>query len=71
MLRAESGKACIEELGYPAPNTATFPLLDEKLRNNKIVFPEKEDIAKANIHTDLGDAGLIYQKYWDLLKSGK
>lgn len=71
MLRAESGKACIEELGYPAPNTATLPLLDEKLRNNKIVFPNKDDIAKANIHTDLGDAGLIYQKYWDLLKSGK
>lgn len=71
MLRAESGKACIEELGYPAPNTAATLLLDEKLRNNKIIFPNKEDIAKGSIHTDIGDAGLIYLKYWDLLKAGK
>ncbi len=71
MLRAESGKACIEELGYPAPNTAATLLLDEKLRNNKIVFPNKEDIAKGSIHTDVGEAGLIYLKYWDLLKAGK
>ncbi|MES2675366.1 MAG: extracellular solute-binding protein [Pseudomonadota bacterium] len=71
MLRAESGKACIEELGYPAPNTAAALLLDEKLRNNKIIFPNKEDVAKGSIHTDIGDANLIYLKYWDLLKAGK
>jgi len=71
VLRPESGKACIEELGYPAPNTATMPLLDEKLRNNKIVFPSKDDIAKGSIHQDIGDAVLIYQKYWDLLKAGQ
>ena len=34
MLRAESAKACIEELGYAAPNKAALPLLDEALRNN-------------------------------------
>jgi spermidine/putrescine transport system substrate-binding protein len=71
MLRAESGKACVEELGYPAPNTAANVLLDEKLRNNKIIFPDQEDIAKGSIHTDVGDAGLIYLKYWDLLKAGQ
>lgn len=71
VLRAESGKACMEELGYPAPNTAATLLLDEKLRNNKIVFPNKEDVAKGSIHTDIGDAGLIYLKYWDLLKAGQ
>lgn len=71
MLRAESGKASIEELGYAAPNTATLPLLDESLRNNKIIFPDKEDIARGSIHQDIGDGVLIYQKYWDLLKAGQ
>lgn len=71
MLRAESAKAAIEELGYAAPNTAAMPLLDEQLRNNKIVFPDAEDIAKGSYHQDLGDALLIYERYWELLKAGR
>jgi len=71
MLRAESAKAAIEELGYAAPNTAAMPLLDEALRNNKIVFPDEEDIAKGSFHQDLGDAILIYEKYWELFKAGQ
>lgn len=71
MLRAESGKLATEELGYPAPNLATRELLDESLRNNKMVFPDSDDIARGSYHQDLGDAVLIYEKYWERLKSGK
>jgi spermidine/putrescine transport system substrate-binding protein len=71
MLRAESAKACTEELGYAAPNTAMLPLLDEELRNNPVVFPSEEDIARGGFHQDLGDAVLIYEKYWELLKAGR
>jgi spermidine/putrescine transport system substrate-binding protein len=72
MLRAESAKAAIEALGYTAPNLAGQALLDEKLRNNKMVFPSAEDFAKGSIHADVGDAALaIYAKYWDLLKAGQ
>lgn len=71
MLRAESAKTAIEELGYAAPNTAVMPLLDEALRTNKTVFPDKSAIAKGSYHQDLGDAILIYEKYWQLLKAGQ
>jgi spermidine/putrescine transport system substrate-binding protein len=72
MLRAESAKAAIEDLGYTAPNLAGQALLDEKLRNNKTVFPSKADFDKGAIHADVGDEALaIYSKYWDLLKAGK
>lgn len=71
MLRAESAKAAIEELGYAAPNTAGIALLDEELRNNKTVFPDAEDIAKGSFHQDLGDTILVYEKYWELLKAGQ
>jgi spermidine/putrescine transport system substrate-binding protein len=71
MLRAESAKAAIEELGYAAPNTAGIALLDEALRNNKTVFPSAENIAKGSFHQDLGDTVLIYEKYWELLKAGQ
>ncbi|RYY77012.1 MAG: extracellular solute-binding protein [Gammaproteobacteria bacterium] len=72
MLRAESAKAAIEDLGYTAPNLAGQALLDEKLRSNKMVFPSKEDFEKGSIHADVGDEVLaIYSKYWDLLKAGQ
>jgi spermidine/putrescine transport system substrate-binding protein len=72
MMRAESAKAAILALGYTAPNLAGQALLDEKFRNNKMVFPSKEDFANGSIHSDVGDEALaIYAKYWDLLKAGK
>lgn len=71
MLRAESAKACIEELGYAAPNTAAMPLLDEELRNNPVVFPAEDVIARGGFHQDVGDAILIYERYWELLKAGR
>lgn len=71
MLRAESGKAAIEELGYAAPNIPAIALLDEKLRNNKIVFPDKADIDRGSFHQDLGDTVLVYEKYWQMLKAGQ
>ncbi|MET0355192.1 MAG: extracellular solute-binding protein [Cellvibrio sp.] len=72
MLRAESAKAAIEDLGYTAPNLAGQALLDEKLRSNKTVFPSKEDFEKGSIHADVGDEVLaIYAKYWDMLKAGQ
>jgi spermidine/putrescine transport system substrate-binding protein len=71
MLRAESAKACIEELGYAAPNTAVMPLLDEELRTNPVVFPPEDVIARGSFHQDLGDGILIYERYWELLKAGR
>lgn len=71
MLRAESAKAAIEELGYAAPNTAAKDLLDDELKNNKIIFPDAEDIARGTIHQDLGESVLLYEKYWEMLKAGR
>jgi len=71
MLRAESAKAAIEELGYAAPNKAAMSLLDDELRNNKTVFADEEDAARGSYHQDLGDAILVYEKYWQRLKAGQ
>jgi len=71
MLRPESAKACIEQLGYAAPNTAALPLLSEALRNNPIIFPPADVIARGGFHQDLGDAVLVYERYWEMLKAGQ
>lgn len=70
MLRAQSAKAAIEELGYAAPNKAAMELLAPELRDNKIIFPDAEDIQKGRIHKDLGESILVFEKYWEKLKAG-
>jgi len=72
MLRAESAKAAIEDLGYAAPNLAGQALLDDALRANRMIFPTKDDFARGSIHSVLSDDVMaIYSKYWDMLKAGQ
>lgn len=71
MLKAEIAKDCVEYVGYATPNKAARPLLDEETASNPIIFPDSETLAAGEFHTDVGDAVLIYDKYWQLLKAGK
>lgn len=71
MLRAESAKACVEYVGYATANKAALPLLDQATRDNKTIFPDAKTIANGEFHTDVGAATAIYEKYWELLKSGR
>jgi spermidine/putrescine transport system substrate-binding protein len=71
MLRPESAKACVEFVGYATANKAALPLLDEKTRNNKTIFPDEKTIAAGEFQNDVGTATVIYEKYWELLKSGR
>lgn len=70
MLRPEVAKMCVEEYGYATPVREALPLLDEKVRNSRIIFPEKEVIEKGEFQSDVGEALPIYQGYWEKLRSG-
>jgi len=71
MLRPESAKACVEFVGYATANKSAVALLDKELRENKTIFPDSKTIANGEFHTDVGTATAIYEKYWELLKSGR
>lgn len=71
MLRPESAKACVEFVGYATANKSAVALLDKELRDNKTIFPDSKTIANGEFHTDVGAATAIYEKYWELLKSGR
>jgi len=71
MLKPEVAKACVEEYGYTSPNKAVLPLLDEKVRDNPVIFPPPEVVAKGEFQTDVGEAISLYQSYWEKLRSGK
>ena len=70
MMKPEVAKTCVEENGYATPVKTALPLLDEAVRNNKTVFPDKEMIAAGEFQTDVGKALAIYQQYWEKLRAG-
>lgn len=71
MLKAEVGKKVVEELGYSTPNQAARDSLDEATKNNPIIFPPAEIMAKAEFQQDIGEAIKLYDSYWEKLKTGK
>ncbi len=71
MLKAEVAKQSVEYVGYATPNKAGKALLDEKTKNDPVIFPDKATLDAGEFHNDVGDAVLIYDKYWQLLKAGK
>jgi len=71
IMKPEVAKTISEEFGYASPNKAAIALLDDEVRNNQIIYPSAEIIAKGEFQLDVGDAVTTYEKYWELLKTGK
>jgi spermidine/putrescine transport system substrate-binding protein len=71
MLRPESAKACVEYVGYGTPNKTAVSLLPKETQQDPTIFPASDIIAKGDFNTDVGEATLIYEKYWEKLKAGK
>ncbi|MDY0051554.1 MAG: spermidine/putrescine ABC transporter substrate-binding protein [Aliarcobacter sp.] len=69
LLKAEVSQVISEEIGYPSPNAKTLELLDEKTRNNRMIYPNKQDLLNSEFQTDVGEALSIYEKYWEMLKT--
>lgn len=71
LLRPDIAKTIGEELGYATPNLEGFKLLPEKTRSNRMIYPSEEDLKKAEMQVDVGEAITIYEKYWSMLKVGR
>lgn len=71
LLRPESAKEVIETMGFSMPNEGVKALLSAELANDPLLFPPSEEINKGVLQADVGTAVEIYEKYWNLLKTGK
>mgnify|MGYP001818975126 CR=1 FL=1 len=71
MLRPDIAKMCVEENGFATPVTTALPLIDEDVRRSRTIFPSAEIISRGEFQTDVGEALVIYQKYWEKLRSGQ
>jgi len=59
----------MEYVNYWCPNTPAYALLPEELRNDPLLFPPKEVLAKCEIIRDLGEKNALYIKAWDEIKA--
>ncbi|GAB7023084.1 ABC transporter substrate-binding protein [Salidesulfovibrio brasiliensis] len=70
ILRPEVAAQMVNEWGYGTANREALKLLDEKTRNNPVIFPPAEVMKKSDYQDDVGEAIVTYEKYWNKLKSG-
>lgn len=71
LLRPESAKEVIETMGFSMPNEGVKALLSEELVRDPLIFPPQSEIEKGILQADVGNAIEIYEKYWNLLRTGK
>jgi spermidine/putrescine transport system substrate-binding protein len=71
LLRPEIAKTISEEIGYASPNQEAVKLLDKEVRENRTIYPNEKDLAGADFQVDIGETIMVYEKYWEKLKTGR
>lgn len=66
----EISKEISETIGFATPNMAAIKLLPSHVRDNQIIYPSEEILARGEIQEDIGASISIYEKYWEMLKTG-
>ena len=70
MMRPDIAKICVEENGFATPVTTAFPMLEDNVRNSRTIFPPKNIVEAGEFQMDVGEALPVYQKYWEMLRTG-
>ncbi|MCY6483394.1 spermidine/putrescine ABC transporter substrate-binding protein [Clostridium aestuarii] len=71
LTRPDISKKNVEYIGYSTPNTETYKMLDEDIRNNKSAYPDDEVLKKCEVFVDLGDNLRKYDEAWTEIKLAK
>jgi spermidine/putrescine transport system substrate-binding protein len=68
LLRAEIAKEISQAVGFATANKAARALLPKEILNNPTIYPPKDIQDKGEFQEDVGEAIVIYEKYWEMLK---
>ncbi len=71
VLRPDIAAAISEEIGYASPNLGALELLPDEVVENRAQYPTPQDLENGEFQEDVGDALLIYDRYWQRLKAGR
>jgi spermidine/putrescine transport system substrate-binding protein len=70
LMRPEIAKEISETIGFATANKTAMVLLPKEILNNPTIYPGKEILDKGEFQNDVGEAIVIYEKYWEMLKLG-
>jgi spermidine/putrescine transport system substrate-binding protein len=70
ILKPEIAVQVCEYIGYAPANRTAIDLMPDEVKNNPTIFPDPEELEKGEFQTDVGDAILVYERYWERLKTG-
>jgi spermidine/putrescine transport system substrate-binding protein len=70
ILKPEIALQVCEYIGYAPANRTAVDLMPEEMKTNPTIFPAPEEVKKGEFQTDVGDAILIYERFWERLKTG-
>ena len=71
LLKPEIAKEISEVVGFATVSKVAMDLLPKEIRNNPTIYPSKEILDKGEFQNDVGEAIVIYEKYWEILKLGQ
>ena len=69
LLRPDVAAEVALEIGYPTPNKEAKKLLPKEFTDNKIVFPDSATVENGEFHSDVGEANVLYERYYEKLKA--
>ncbi len=70
MYEPEHQVEIMNELGYASATKGGRALLSPEMRDNKVIFPDAEDMKKGEFLNDVGPEALaLYEKYWQILRA--
>ncbi|MFO7990286.1 MAG: extracellular solute-binding protein [Desulfotignum sp.] len=70
ILKPEIAFQVCEYIGYAPANRTAIKLMPEEMKNNPTIFPSAQEVKKGEFQTDVGDAILVYERFWERLKTG-
>jgi spermidine/putrescine transport system substrate-binding protein len=70
ILKPEIALQVCEYIGYAPANRTAIEMMPEEVKNNPTIFPPAEEVKKGEFQTDVGDAILVYERFWERLKTG-
>ncbi len=68
-LQPEVSKGLVERLSIATPNGKTLEILSSELLDNTDLFPPQEVLARCEALGPVGEAGELYDQYWNQLTS--
>ena len=68
ILDAENGAQLAKYINYATPNKASLRVIDSTYKNNRVINPPRETYARMTFLKDPGDAAMMLDEAWTIVK---